>query len=335
MKKPFIRNWIVITVLALGFIGFINQGEAGSSKRPIIIADQQWDSGMMHARIVAFIIQHGYGHLVELIPSNNMQISLALMLGKMDIMMESWHHSWIERYNEGIKAGSLVDLGQNFEKTEEGWYVPTYIIKGDPKHGIKPMAPDLKSVSDLPRYWKLFTVPESPDKGRIYDGSPGWGATKTDEIKIKTYGLSDKFEQFISGSGTALAVSMVSAYEKGKPWLGYYWAPTWLLGKYDLTKLEEPPFDGAVWEKNRGCEYPSGRAHIIIHQGLFERAPEVVEFLKKYETTLAFNNAMLARMRKEKLKIEELVSLFFKEYSDQWTAWVTNEAAMKIRGKLQ
>ncbi|GIR66009.1 MAG: hypothetical protein CM15mP70_11160 [Pelagibacteraceae bacterium] len=35
-------------------------------------------------------------------------------------------------------------------------------------------------------------------------------------------------------SGGALAGSIAEAYEKGEGWLGYYWAPTAILGKYPM-----------------------------------------------------------------------------------------------------
>jgi len=323
----------LVLVLLLVIYVFSLSIHGAHARETIVIADQQWDSGMIHARIAAFIIEKGYGYEAELVPGVNMPISLALTRGKIQIMMESWHHSWIERYQEAINKGFIIDLGQNFEKTEEGWYVPTYVIKGDSSRGIKPMAPDLKSVSDLPRYWQLFKVPES-SKGVIHDGDPGWGATKTDELKLIAYNLQKYFEQYVTGSGAALAASVERAYERGKPWLGYYWAPTWLLGKYDMTLLEEPAYNYTAWENNRGCAYPSGNANIVVHKSLKEFAPEVVQFLKNYQTTLDFNNTMLAYMRDHDMTIEQVVLWFLREKRGLWTGWTTSTAAKKANRVL-
>ena len=51
---------------------------------------------------------------------------------------------------------------------------------------------------------------------------------------------------FNHGSGDTLAASLASAYEKKEPWFGYYWAPTALLGKYDMVPVELGPFKSEV-----------------------------------------------------------------------------------------
>jgi len=59
--------------------------------------------------------------------------------------------------------------------------------------------------------------------------------------------LNENYELFGTGSQSSLAASMVAAYEKGKPWIGYYWEPTWVMGKLDMTLIEEAPYDEEVW----------------------------------------------------------------------------------------
>ncbi|MEZ4570755.1 MAG: glycine betaine ABC transporter substrate-binding protein [Thermomicrobiales bacterium] len=44
-----------------------------------------------------------------------------------------------------------------------------------------------------------------------------------------------------------MATSLVSAYENGEPWLGYYWAPTWVFAVVDLTMIEEPEYTDECW----------------------------------------------------------------------------------------
>ena len=135
---------------------------------------------------------------------------------------------------------SVVDFGANFPNSLQGWYVPTYMIEGDEERGIEPMAPDLKSVEDLPEYWELFKDPEDPNKGRFYNCIAGWVCQAVNESKFEFYGLGETYNLFQPGSGAALASSIVSAYETGDPWLGYYWEPTWVFAQVDLTMLEEP-----------------------------------------------------------------------------------------------
>ena len=196
------------------------------------------------------------------------------------------------------------------------------------------MAPDLKSVFDLGKYWKLFQDPEDPDKGRFYSCIPGWACAEVNERKFVAYGIKEHYNLLQPGSGPALAASMVTAYKRGKPWLGYYWAPTWVLGKLDMLQLEEPPFDQEVWDTTKACEYPSVKCDILVHKALPEKAPDVVALLKKYETTLKINNRFLAYMQDNKASTEEAAAWFLKEYEDLWTGWVPADVAEKVKAAL-
>ena len=40
---------------------------------------------------------------------------------------------------------------------------------------------------------------------------------------------------------------MISAIERGEPWVGYNWEPTWVMGLYDMTLLEDEPYDEEKW----------------------------------------------------------------------------------------
>ena len=51
----------------------------------------------------------------------------------------------------------------------------------------------------------------------------------------------------VPGSSAALAATLVGAYKKGEPWVGYYWAPTPILGKYDMVRLEGSEFEAASY----------------------------------------------------------------------------------------
>jgi glycine betaine/proline transport system substrate-binding protein len=155
---------------------------------------------------------------------------------------------------------------------------------------------------------------------------------------MKTYGLEDTYNVFSTGSDAALVTSMVTAYEKGEPWLGYYWEPTWVMGKLDMTMLEEPPYDEAVWndENNRGCAYPPAQVLVGINSKLEEKAPELIEFLDNYQTTLAQNNDFLAYMDDyEGDNSEEAAAIYFlKTYPEVWKSWLPEDIAAKVENAL-
>ena len=331
-KHYFVKFGILLLVISFFMVPLSPHGAAAAGK--LIIADLNWDSVQVHNRIAGFIMEKGYGYDIEFTPGATITLFAGLVRGDIDINMECWVENQQEAYGKAINAGQVMDLGSNFPDNWQGWLVPTYVIKGDSKRGIKPMAPDLKSVSDMPKYWEIFKDPEDPGKGRFYSCIPGWECEKINEKKFKAYGLDKHFNIFLPGSDAALNGSMAAAYKKGKPWFGYYWAPTWVLGKLDMTPLEEPAYDKTLWDENCACAYPSVRVNIIVNAGLQKKAPEIVAFLKNYETTQAMANRFLAYMQDEKASTQQAAVWFLKNYEDLWTQWVPSDVAKKVKAAL-
>lgn len=337
--KPLL--FLVLLIFALSASGCSGSQTSSTNKEgkaKLVLADISWDSVQVHNRILGYILEHGYGYPEpEYTFGETLPLLQGMSRGDIDITMEVWTDNYLEPWNEFIENGSVLDLGPIFPDAPQGWYVPTYIIKGDSERGIEPVAPDLKSVSDLPRYWELFKDPEVPTKGRFHNSPPGWGVTEINETKFKTYGLDKSFNCFSTGSDSALVASMVSAYEKGEPWVGYYWEPTWVMGQLDMTMLEEPAYDPEVYHdpNNRGCAYPAARVLKGVHAKLKNTAPEVVELVKKYETSLEENNDFLAYMSENDVGPQEAAIYFLKKYPDTWKAWVPEDVAQKVEQALK
>jgi len=336
MKEKNIPMVMSVVIVASVFAcwGIVNV-PADAAEKIIKFNDRSWDSIQVHNRIAGFIIIHGYGYAVEYLPGETTALLTALQRGDTDVDMESWTENSQEIYDKGISEGTIIDLGPNYPDSWQGWLVPTFVIKGDKKRGIKPMAPDLKSVFDLHKYWEVFRDPENPKKGRFHNSIPGWTVTKINTQKLKAYGLDKYYTDLIPGSDAALAGSMAAAVNRGKPWLGYYWAPTWILGKYDMTSLEEPSYDEEVWDTTKACAFLSVQVNIPVNSKLPEQAPEVVEMLRNYETTTALNNEILAYMQDTKGKPEDGAIWFLKNKERVWTPWVPVDVAEKVKKALR
>lgn len=317
-----------------------------ASKKPIVFADFGWDSAQVHNRIAGFIIEHGLGYPVSYTAGETVMLNTALIAAKgadaPNVNMETWTENWQELYDKGLAKGQdpntkegFIPLGANFPNSVQGWYIPTYMVKGDAKRGIKATTPDFKSVSDMSKYWEMFKDPEDPSKGLFYSCIPGWSCKIINDKKFEAYGINKYYNIMEPGSGAALAASMEAAYKRGKPWIGYYWAPTWVLGKLDMTQLEEPPFDKAIFESTAACGYPAVKCDIIVHKKLPDWAPDVVEFLKKYETSLDINNKFLAHMRDTDGKPKDGAMWFLTNFENLWTKWVTSEVATKVKAAMK
>ena len=332
--------------IVLGFIAIfillfsVGYGSVSAAEK-LIFADLNWNSAQVHNRIAAIILKYGYGYEVDYVPHTTVSGILAVTDGSVDINMEIWIELQHEAYAKALVAGKILDLGENYSNAWQGWIVPTYVIKGDPQRGLKARAPGLKSVQDLAKYWEVFKDPDDPTRGRYINGIPGTEYGIIGERKIEAYGLN-KYYNVFGHPEWGVDYGLVEAYEKGEPWFGYYWTPSWVMGKLDMTVIQEPPFDEALWADNFACSYPPTHVNIVVHAGLLERAPEVVAFLKKYKTEIDINNKFLARMDdnmgyadERKININKAAIWFLKNYESLWTSWVPSNIAEKVLKQIK
>ncbi len=305
---------LALVVFALTFIAC--SGEEDSIET-LVFADLTWDSVQVHNRVAAFIIENGLGgYEIEFIAADTLVSINGLAQGDIDVDMESWHSSYLDVYDKGIASGDIVDLGKNLPDAPQAWWIPRYMVEGPDAQ-----APGLKSVADLPEYAELFPDSEDPKKGVIYTGVAGWAQLTIGEEFFAEFGLDEYYNQGIAGSGAALAASMVAAYEKREPWIGYYWAPTAILGRLDMVPLA-------------GSEYDPADVNILVNSSVLERAPDVVQFLKRYSTNINDNNEFLAKMEFEGWDSQETAIWFLQNKEAVWTAWLSDEVTERVKDAL-
>jgi glycine betaine/proline transport system substrate-binding protein len=339
-KSLFILIVLLLTLPVLSACSQAGSNQAAvaantaEEKEPIVFTDAGWDSIRFHNAVAMKIVEEGYGYPTSEIMASEQMSLVGVQEGDINVYMEVWTGNIIDIYKEAVDSQSIIELGINYADNKQGLYVPTYLIKGDPERGIEPMAPDLNTVKDLDKYWEVFKDEEDPTKGRIYGSIPGWTADEVLQEKIITYGLDGKYNYFQPGSSAALAASITRAYENGEPWVGYYWEPTWVTGMYDMTLLSDEPYDEEKWNDGYACEFASQDLTIAVDKDFPNRAPEVVEFLKNYQTNSDVTSSALAYMQDNEAEAVDAAEWFLKEYEDLWTQWVPAEIAEKVKQSL-
>lgn len=336
------RVGILVAVLLVGplVLAACGGSDDADASEPIVFADQTWESSLIHTRVAQFIVEHGYGYETDTIQGGTEPLILGLVDGEVDVIMEVWSEN-TPAYDEPLANGDIVKLGMNFGDAEQGWYVPTYVVEGDAERGIEPMAPDLKSVDDLPDYWELFKDPQDSSKGVLVNCMVGWTCAETNTTKLSAYGLDEYYNMLTPGSNTALAASLSGAYKKGEPWLGYYWEPTWVFAAFDLTKIEEPPATDECLESmdsgstDVACGFSPEDIYVGASDDFKEDGPEeVVTFLENYHSTLDLTNAMLLYLEEHDATVENVAMWFLREHEETWTAWVPEDVAEKVKDAL-
>ncbi|HBV68714.1 MAG TPA: ABC transporter substrate-binding protein, partial [Clostridiales bacterium] len=194
-------------------------------------------------------------------------------------------------------------------------------------------APDLRTVEDLKKYPELFPDDEDRSKGRIYGSIPGWMADEVLYKKYEYYGLDEMYNYTRLGSEATLFASLVSAYNLGKPWVGYCYEPTWISGKLDIVLLEDAAYDPELYMEGK-CEFPKQELKIVSSSKFAERAPELLEFFKKYETGSQLIAEALAYLDETKATHEETAKWLLKENDYLLDEWLPKENAEKVREYL-
>ncbi|KPA98419.1 MULTISPECIES: ABC transporter substrate-binding protein [Pseudomonas] len=334
-----IKTLLGSSLLALSLLA--QQAPAADQPPPIHFGDITWESGSLITEVLRLIVEKGYGYPTDTLPGSTVSLEAALAKNDIQVIGEEWagrSPAWVKAESEGKVFG----LGDTVKGATEGWWVPEYVIKGDPARGIRPLAPDLRSVADLPRYKDVFADPEDPSRGRFLNSPTGWTSEIVNSQKIKAYGLSDSFVNFRTGSGAALDAEVSSAVKRGKPVLFYYWSPTPLLGRFNLVKLEEPPFDAEAWKTLADASNPHPRgtrslpAHLAIgvSAAFKQQYPELVEVFEKVDLPIDLLNRTLAQMSEKRLAPRAVATTFLREQPQVWSQWVPAAVAERVKGAL-
>lgn len=333
------RITIGLAAIALSTLpSWAQDSSACELDRPVVFAGLDYDSAQFHNAVAEYIIQHGYGCRTDEVPGSVIPLLNGMARGDVDVDMEIWKDNITEAWEKAEAAGQVVDLGINFPDAVQGWYVPRYLVEGP-----NAPAPDLRSVSDLPRYKALFEDPEEPGKGRFYNCIPGWNCEVVNTKKLTAYGLDGDFTNFRPGSGSALDAAIESAILRQRPIFFYYWGPTWLLGKIgdQVVMLQEPPYDAAVWKElsdsdhpTRATAYPTVAVHVGANAEFAKAAPELVKFLTAYETTGQMVSDALAYMQDNNATPAQAAEHFLDTHEDLWSGWVPAEVAARVKAAL-
>lgn len=304
----------------------------------VTIADMNWASATLLANVDAFILKHGYGCDAEIVPGDTMPTGTSMIeKGEPDVAPELWSNSFKEALDRGVKEGRLKVAGKSLsDGGEEGFWVPKYLVDKNPS---------LATIEGIKKNAKMFKNPEDPSTSLFMGCPAGWNCQITAGNLYKALKLEDAgFELGDPGSGAALAGSIAKAYNRGQAWFGYYWAPTSLLGKYEMIKVD---FGSGIKEKHfvdcisqadcanpQATMYPPSPVHTVVTADFAGRSPEAFDYLSKRSFTNDFMNRFLAWVDENQADGETAMAHFLKEYEAQWTPWVTAKVASRVKAAL-
>ncbi len=332
------KKLIAVSTLALALAAFAGAASAADCGK-VTIASMNWQSAEVLANIDKIILNAGYGCDAEIIQGDTVPTLTSMVeKGQPDIAPEGWVEMVADVMKRGVEEKKIVTAGHVLtDGGVQGWWVPKYLIDANP---------GIKTIDDALKHPELFPAPEDPKKGAVTNGPAGWGGTKVTSQLFKAYEAEKAgFVLVDPGSAAGLDGSIAKAYERKQGWMGYYWEPTALLGKYEMVKLDfGVPNDPVEWKRCNAddkCPDPKKNAwakenvDTVVTQAFAERAGPVMDYLKTRSWGNATVNKLLAWMTDNQATGEDGAKYFLKNSPDIWTKWVPADVAEKVKKAVE
>jgi glycine betaine/proline transport system substrate-binding protein len=295
----------------------------------VSITEMNWASAQVVTAVAAFIMEQGYGCTVAKVPSDTVPaVASVAENNEPDVVTELWLNSTGDVYERLESEGRIVRLGAVLDPGGlEGWWVPSYLAEAHP---------ELTTIEGVMANPQLVG-------GRFNNCPDGWGCRVINDNLIRAMDLpASGIEVFNHGSGETLATSMASAYENREPWFGYYWAPTALLGKYDMVKVSLGPVDEEIHLANANqnapdpkvSDFPPAAVLTSVTADFREREPDVAAMLEKMTFSTDVMNGLLAWMDANNANADEAAAQFLSTMPDAWGAWLDDAARERLSSLL-
>lgn len=304
----------------------------------VTIANMNWASAEFAANLDKFILEHGYGCEVSFVAGDSVPTMTSMIeKGKPDIASELWVNAERAVVDKAVDEGKLVIASQILKDGGvEGWWIPMHLHE---KH------PDIKTVADALKRPELFPHPEDKTKAAFMNCPAGWKCEVVNKNLFTANKLQDAgFELIDSGSAAGLEGAIARANERKLGWFGYYWAPTPLLGKYPMYRLdfgvEHDPEHWKNCTQQEDCKDPKPNAwtkadvYTLVSSKFAKTAPQTMTYLNKRQYSNELLNGVLAWMTDNQADGEEGAEYFLKQHENVWQEWVPTEVAKKVKAAL-
>jgi glycine betaine/proline transport system substrate-binding protein len=310
----------------------------GAACGKVTVASMTWQSAEVLAHIDRLIMSHGYGCDVEIVLGDTMPTLTSMMeRGQPDVAPEAWINAVRRPLEAAVAEGKLHFAARALEDGGvEGWWIPKYLADANP---------EIKTIDDALARPDLFPAPENRRQGAVHNCPAGWNCQITTGNAFKAWDAANKGFQLVdTGSAAGLDGSIARAYERQQGWLGYYWAPTSILGKYEMVKLDAGvPHEPEAWQNCNSvteCAQPqrndwaTAEVFTVVTDRFKQQGGPAFEYLARRSWGNDTVNALLAWMSDNQADGARGAQHFLQTQPEVWTQWVTPDVADKIKAAL-
>ena len=147
------------------------------------------------------------------------------------------------------------------------------------------------------------------------------------------------------GSAAGLDASIAKANERGENWIGYYWSPTSIIGKYNMQPvsygvdyLGDDYWNTCISQPDcidpQMTSYVKSEVFTIVTDDFLNTGGEINDYLKARVYPGPVMGSMLVYMEDEQADGEDAAIEFMIRHEDIWSTWVSEEIAAKLRDAL-
>lgn len=325
-----------LSCLFAGLAG-VSAAQAAEDCGSISVAEMNWASAGLAAWVDKIILEEGYDCEVALVTGDTMPTFTSMNeKAEPDMAPELWVNAVKEPLDAAVAEGKLVIAAQILsEGGVEGIWVPTWLAE---EHG-------LKTLEDALARPELFPGAEDDTKGAFFGCPSGWACQHIARNQYLGAKADEKgFDLVDPGSAAGLDGSIARAFNNKEGWLGYYWAPTAILGKYDMTRLDlQAEHDKTHWDQcivtpdcadPKVTEWPSSDVFTVVTREFSDKAGVALDYVKARSWTNDTVNQMLSWMTDNQATNEDGAWHFLETQQDLWTTWVSPEVAEKVKAAL-
>ncbi len=324
---------------AIATIGLLAGNNAAAQEEcgEVTIANMNWASAEVIAEIDKLILSEGYGCDATLVAGDTMPTFTSMNeKGEPDLAPELWVNAVRAPLDAAVAEGELIIAAEILaDGGEEGWWIPKYLAEAHP---------EIKTPADALSRPELFPGSEDDDRGALFNCPSGWNCQISTGNLFEAYdGEGQGFDLIDTGSAAGLDGSIAKAYEQQEGWLGYYWAPTAILGKYEMVKLDMGEHDKEHWDTCTAvldCEDPQpngwakSEVYSVVTNEFAEKAGIAMEYVGKRQWDNSTVNKLLAWMADEQATGEDAAYYFIENFEDVWSSWVEPDVAEKVKAAL-
>ena len=334
LVKPSFFAAMTIAVSAFGT--GVAQAECGN----VTIAEMNWASAQAAARVDEFILKNGYGCDAETVPGDTVPTAASMVeRARPDIAPELWMNTVKEQVDRAVAEGRLTIVGDVLEdpavNAGEGWWIPRYMLEKNP---------ELATIEGVKQNAALFRDPEDPSKGRVIGCPAGWACQIITDNLFRAFDMEGAgFNLVDPGSGAALAGAITRAYNRGEGVLAYYWAPTSLLSKLDMVRVDLGEHDPKTFESCigvAGCPDPKpnnfavSEIKTVVATEFANSNPEAIEYLKARVWSADAFGQVLEYMEEQQADGQAAARWFLENHEDVWSQWLPADVAAKVKAAL-